>query len=175
MATKSSKPADSLAARAKQASKVAGAEGGEKVYKYPEGWKAPKTLAAGADLLWQLQAQRTVAQKIADEIEAKEKAVKNWLIDNLPKSDANGISGKLCRVTIVKKEVPRAEDWSLVYSGIVAEYQKHAKKKDGLQDGAFSLLQRRLGEAAVKEVWEAGKAIQGVGKFTATTLSINKV
>jgi len=167
--------ADKLSMKAKQASKTAGAEGGEKAYKYPEGWKPPKTLAAGADLLWKLQAERAAAQKLVDAIEVQEKAVKNWLIDNLPKSDANGISGKLCRVTIIKKEVPRAEDWALVYAGIVAEYQKHAKKKDGLQDGAFSLLQRRLGDATIKEVWESGTAIPGISKFTATTLSINKV
>lgn len=169
------KTADPLKGRAEQAKKAAGTGSDEKSYKYPEGWKEPKSLAAGADLLWQLQQKRSDAQKVADAIEAQEKAVKNWLIDNLPKSDASGVAGKLCRVTAVRKEVPRVEDWSKVYAGIVSDYQRHAKKKDGQQDGAFSLLQRRLGEGAVKEMWEAGLAIDGVGKFTAVTLSVNKV
>ena len=169
------KAADPLKDRASKAVKAAGSGNEEKAYKYPDGWKEPKSLAAGADLLWQLQQKRAEAQRTADAIEAQEKAVKNWLIESLPKSDASGVAGKFCRVTAVRKDVPRVEDWSKVYAGIVAEYQRHARKKDGQQDGAFALLQRRLGDATVKEMWEAGHAIDGVGKFTAVTLSVNKI
>jgi len=175
MATKpKTKPADLLKERAEQAKKVAGPEGPDRSHKYSPKWKPPKTAAAGADLLWQVQQRKSDAQKAVDAIEAEEKDLKAWLVETLPASGASGIAGKLCRVTLVRKEVPRVEDWPKVYAGIVAEYQRHAKKKDGLQDGAFSLLQRRLTEGAVKEAWEAGQAIDGVGKFPVTTLSVGK-
>lgn len=165
--------ADKLAAKAAQATKTAGP--GERVTKYPEGWKAPKTLGLAADALFDTRQKRLALAKEVERLQELETAYKNHLIDNLPKSDANGVAGKVCRVSVVKKDVPRAEDWSKIYANIVADYQKHAKKKDGMQDGAFALLQRRLGEGAVKEAWDAGKVVDGVGKFTVVDLSVNKI
>lgn len=172
MATKKAETA--LAAKAATAKKVAGEEGKDNSHKYSPKWKAPKNTATAADLLWQAQERKKVAQAAVDLIAAEESDLKAWLIKSLPKSDANGVTGKLCRVTVVKKEVPRVESWPKVYASVVAQYQSHMRKKDGQQDGAFALLQRRLGEGAVKEAWEAGLSIDGVGKFTAVTLSINK-
>lgn len=171
----SSKDAGKLAAKTATASASAGTPSEDKAYKYPDKWKEPKSTALATDELWSTQLKRKEAQAIADALEETEKALKNWLIESLPKSNASGVSGKFCRVTVVKKEVPRVEDWPKFYAGIVAEYQKHSKKKDGQQDGAFALLQRSVGKSAVQEAWDAGKAIDGVGKFTAVTLSINKV
>lgn len=172
---KNALPTDSLKERAAQSQKVAGKEGKDNTHKYSPKWKAPKNLAAGADLLWKAQQSRAEAQKAVDKIADEESDLKAWLIENLPKSDANGISGKLCRVTVVKKEVPRVENWPKFYENIVARYTAHKKRKDGQEDGAFALLQRRVGEAAVKEAWENGEGVMGVGKFTTTSLSINKV
>jgi hypothetical protein len=162
-----------LKAKAAQAGKTGGEE--EKPYKYPEGWKKPKTLGFAADALWNTRNARLAMQKQVDELEAMENALKHHLIENLPKSDAGGVSGHLARVTVTTKDVPRVEDWGKVYAAIVASYTKHAKKKDGQQDGAFAMLQRRLGEAMVKEKWEAGQIVEGVGKFTVVGVSINKV
>jgi len=172
MATK--KVDGALAAKAASAKKVAGEEGKDNSHKYSPKWKVPKNVATAADLLWQAQERKKVAQAAVDTIAAEESDLKAWLIETLPKSNAAGVTGKLCRVTVVKKEVPRAESWPKVYASIVSQYQSHMRKKDGQQDGAFALLQRRLGEGAVKEAWEAGLSIDGVGKFTAVTLSINK-
>lgn len=167
------KTSDKLAEKAAQAAKTTG--GGESSYKPPEGWKAPKTLGLAADKLYETRQKRLALAKEVEALQAEETALKNHLIDNLPKSDSNGIAGKVCRVSVVKKDVARAEDWSKIYANIVSDYQKHAKKKDGMQDGAFALLQRRLGEGAVKEAWEAGKVVEGVGKFTVVDVSINKI
>lgn len=168
-------PADKLADRAAKVAKTASKVSTKKEYEYPEGFKKPKSLALGTDTLWELQVKRKAVQKIADALEVQENAIKHYLIENLPKSDASGVAGKFCRVTVGSKEVPHADDWSKVYAGIVADYLAHVKKKDGQQDGAFSLLQRRLGEAAIQEIWKAGESVEGVGVFNAVTLSINKI
>jgi hypothetical protein len=125
-------------------------------------YKWPKGLGACADRLYQLKQKRLDAQKVVDAFAAEESALKNHIIDNLPKSDASGIAGKLARVTVVTKEVPQVTDWDQLY--------KYVKKT-----GDFSLLQRRVGDAAIKERWENGKEVPGVGHFNAVTISMNKV
>jgi hypothetical protein len=164
-----------LKAKLDSATKVAGSDAPDRSHKFLPSFKKPKSMALAADLLWTKQEERKKAQAIADALEAEEKDLKAWIIDELPKSQASGIAGKLCRVTAVRKEVPQVSDWPKFYAGLVAEYQAHLRRKDGQQDGAFSLLQRRLGDTAVKERWENGHGVEGVGKFTVTSLSINKV
>jgi hypothetical protein len=122
----------------------------------------PKTLGACADRLYELRQQRLEWQKKVDALEAEEKALKEHIIRNLPKSEATGVAGKLARVTVVTKEVPQVKDWDAFY--------KFVKKT-----GSFDLMQRRLTEAAVKERWEAGEEIPGVERFQVVTVSINKV
>lgn len=125
-------------------------------------YKFPPKLGACADRLYQLREKRLLMQKETDAVEAEEKALKEHLIQTLPKSEAGGIAGKLARVSVVTKAVPRVEDWDKLYAYI--------KKK-----GEFELLQRRVADTAVQERWEAGKAVPGVASFDVVTLSMNKV
>lgn len=125
-------------------------------------YKFPKTMGECADKLFELRDLRMREQKKVDEIEAEEKALKNFIIDNLPKSNAAGITGKLARVTIVKKIIPQVSDWPKFYA--------YVKKTN-----QFELLQRRVSDAAVKERWDIGKEVPGVTHFNAVTVSINKV
>lgn len=125
-------------------------------------YKFPKTMGACADLVYQLREKRLAGQKLVDEVEAEEKALKEHIINNLPKSQTTGVAGKLARVTVVTKKVPQVNDWDAFWKGF-------DKKKD------IDLLPRSLSKAAVEARWEAGKKIPGVEAFTAVTLSINKV
>lgn len=125
-------------------------------------YKFPKALGACADLLYQLRQKRLEMQKEVDKIAAEEAALKEYIINTLPKSEASGVAGKLARVTVVTKEVPQVEDWEAFY--------KYVKKT-----GQFDLLQRRVVDAAIKERWEHGEEIPGVKHFQAVTVSINKV
>lgn len=125
-------------------------------------YKFPKTLGACADKLFEIREERRAAQRVVDEMEEEEKALKAHLINTLPKSEAGGVAGKLARVTIVTKPVPQVKDWDAFY--------KYVKKND-----AFDLLQRRLVDTAVAERWEAGKKVPGVESFNVVTVSINKV
>ena len=68
--------------------------------------KFPKTLGACADRVYELRAKRLAAQKDVDAIEAEEKALKEHIINTLPKSETTGVAGKVARVTVVTKQVP---------------------------------------------------------------------
>jgi hypothetical protein len=125
-------------------------------------YKFPKALGACADKLYELRAKRLAEQKKVDEIAAEETALKNHIIENLPKSEASGVAGKLARVTVVTKQIPQVQDWDAFY--------KYVKKT-----GSFDLMQKRLTDAAIKERWEAGKEIPGVGHFNAVSVSINRI
>ncbi len=142
----------------------------------PPAWfKMPSTLGACADALYKYRAERLELARKEKEFEGAERALRDHLIELLPKSDAGGISGKVARVTVKTKPVPRVEDWDKFYAGIVAEYQRHARRKDGLESGAFALLNRALTKGAVEEHWKKGEELPGVGSFNATTLSVEKL
>lgn len=132
-----------------------------------KGQKIPKSLAECADLLFTTKALRLAKEKEAENLKSMETALKEHLIQNLPKSQASGIAGKLARVTIGTKTVPIAKDWDKLNAYILKEGKKNP--------GVFSLYQRRLGEATIKEMWEAGKAVPGVEAFDLPTVSINKL
>lgn len=125
-------------------------------------YKFPKTLGACADKLYELRQLRLAEQKKVDIIEAEEKALKEHIINTLPKSEASGVAGKLARVTVVGKVIPQVKDWDAFY--------KYVKRT-----GQFDLMQRRLATPAVEARWEDGKEIPGVEHFNTVTVSINKV
>lgn len=125
-------------------------------------FQVPKTLGACADALYTIRQERLKAQKVVDELETNEKAIKAHVIDTLPKSNASGIAGKLARVTVTTKTIAQVQDWPSFYAYV-------AKNK------AFEMLQKRLGDAAIQERWDAGKKVPGVEPFTIVGVSVNKV
>ena len=50
--------------------------------------------AALVDALGLIREERLAADKVATELKGRESALETWLVDNLPKSDATGISGR---------------------------------------------------------------------------------
>jgi hypothetical protein len=126
-------------------------------------YKFPKAIGACADKLYTLRETRLKAQKVADVIEAEEKALKKHIIENLPKSQASGVAGKLARVTVINKDVPQVSDQEAL-----RKYLNRTKR--------FDLINNlRPSAAAVTAMWDDGKKIPGVVKFVVTTVSMNKV
>lgn len=124
--------------------------------------KFPKSLAVCADKYYALREKRLAMQKEVDTVKAEETAYQEHLINSIPKSDATGVAGKVCRVSVKTDQVPRVEDWDLFY--------KHIKKT-----GEFDLLGRTPTKSAIEARWENGKKIPGVGTFTVVKLSVNKL
>jgi hypothetical protein len=123
--------------------------------------KMPKSLAECADLLYTKKQLRLEAARGLKVLEAEERWLTEHIINTLPKSQAEGVVGKLCRVTREEKTKPIVTDWAAFYA--------HIKKT-----GQFELLQRRLGEGAVQERWDAKKTVPGVDPFTVLSLSVTK-
>ncbi len=120
--------------------------------------KIPKSLAQVADLYFTTMNARLAKQREADALEAQEKLLKNHLIDNLPKSQADGIKGKLVQVSIEVKQRVDVKDWDAFYA--------HIKKK-----GEFELLNRAPNMKAIKERWEKNVKIPGLEPVDYKTLS----
>lgn len=126
----------------------------------------PTSLDVGtaADQLYKLRQKRLEIEKKVNELKDREKALKEYLLENLPEHGAEGVVGKLCKVNITTREIPIAEDWDLV-----AAYIKRNWARVGL-----SLIQRRLNAGAVKEILASGKTIPGVGIMEQKDLSVTK-
>ena len=120
----------------------------------------PKTLGGCADELWRLRQERLELQKQVDLIASRESALREHIIQTLPKSDATGVAGALCRVAVVTKVVPQVNDWPALYAYI---------KKNS----AFELLHRRVTDTAIRERWEDGKVVPGVTAIQVPTVSLN--
>ena len=99
--------------------------------------------------------------------EAIESALKERIIQELPKSEATGIAGKLARVYVENKTVVKITDFAAYVADVAARMKK--------DPGAIALLQKRVGETAVKEVWEAGKKLKGVEGMDVPVVRMNKV
>lgn len=125
-------------------------------------FKFPKTPGLWPDLLYELKQKRLAIQKQADAIEEEEKALKEHIINTLPKSEASGVSGKNYKVAVIQKMVPQVDSWDDFYKHIL-------KTKD------FGYLNRALNKGHVEEVWDAGKQVPGVKAFQAVTVSLTKI
>ena len=128
----------------------------------PTKFKVPKALGAAADLLFELRAKKAAAKRVVEEIEEQEGQVREYLINTLPKSESTGAVGKLAKAIIRTSPKPQVEDWDKFYAYI-------AKTK------RWDLLQRRVGEKAVMDTWEAKKQIPGVKAITVVNVSVTKV
>jgi hypothetical protein len=160
--TPAAKPATKAAPAKKTATKPA-----EKPAKAATAIKLPKTLAQCADKLYEVRQQRLALSKQVEAMEREEAALREHLIANLPKSQASGIAGKIARASVETKTVVQVEDWDKLYGYMVKQYGKNK--------GIFSLLQRRVGDATVKEMWAAGKEVPGCKPFDVPVVSLNKL
>lgn len=124
--------------------------------------KMPKTLAGCADALYQTKKDRLAAQKEIEPLAQFEKDLKEYLINNLPKSEARGVSGQQANAKIVTKDIPRVEDEKA--------FMAFAKKK-----GNEDLVKIVPNMEAIQERWEAKKTVPGVKAFTVVTVSSTKL
>jgi len=128
----------------------------------PKPYRVPKTLGACADALYLTRQERLLDQRDIAALAARETALKEHIIATLPKSDSSGVAGKVARVQVVVDRVPRVDDWDALL--------EHVRKKR-----MFHLLQRRLNDAAVEEIWAEGGTVPGVSVFGVVKVSVNKL
>lgn len=131
--------------------------------KYPDGdGETFTSINALADSFGEYNQQRLAQEKIAKSLQEREGALRNYLIENVSKGDAGGAIGKLWQCVVKTKTVVQVTDWEAYW-----KYVFKTKRTD--------LLQRRVGDAAVKEMWAANKEVPGCTKFEAPSISLTKV
>lgn len=129
---------------------------------YKTGSPIPKSVGLSADLYAEVRELRLAMQKHTDAMQEREKEIREYIINNLSKSDDTGAAGKKYRAQIVRKISPSVTDWTKVWDFVK-------------RTGRFDLLQKRVSDTAVKDMWENGQEVPGVEKFHAVEVSITKI
>lgn len=122
----------------------------------------PKSIGRCADLYHDVRELRLMMEKEVEAIKARETEVQEHIIANLSKSDDTGAAGLRYRAQVKTEAKPQIADWKEL-TGYILEHDR------------FDLLQKRLGEKAVADLWDAGETIPGVAKVHVPKLSITKI
>lgn len=123
--------------------------------------KVPRELGAAIDLLYDITQARKDFETIAAKYEAAEKELKKILIDAVAKQKLDGASGKIAKIKATPSSKPIFENFDEFFKFLL-------KTKNP------ALIQRRLSESAVEEMWQAGKKVPGVTKWNYIKLSLTK-
>lgn len=121
-------------------------------------------LAKMADEYWRALQERLAADKEAAKLKGYESRLQATLLQQMRMQGMTSIGGKLVRLSLNNEPdyVPVVEDWEKFYAHILSS-------KD------FSLLEKRVGKAAVKERWDSDVQVPGVGKLPVYKLSKSQV
>lgn len=122
----------------------------------------PEPLGPRGDLYHDVRELRLAMEKEVADVAAFEKELEEGIIRDLGLSNNTGAAGLRFRVQIVPKREPTVEDWPALHAHIKAS-------------GEFDLLQKRVSSTAVKERWEAGVELPGVGAINVKKLSVTKI
>lgn len=106
--------------------------------------------------------RRLAEQKLVDKIKESEDSLKVKILELLREQEAPVIGGTTHQCTRKVSNEPFAEDWELIHAHII-------------DTGDWDLMQKRLGEAAVKLRWDEGEEVPGVGSFPVEKLGLTKL
>lgn len=135
----------------------------------------PESIGRCADLYKDVQSLRLAMAKEVEAVESFEKRLKAHVIDNLSKSDDTGAAGLRYRAQVVEKIVPRiavdedADTGQSTAAGWQAFWAYVAKT------GRFDLVQKRLADKAIKDMWDANEEVPGVERYRSLDVSITKI
>lgn len=121
-----------------------------------------KKLPDRIDAYAQAREERLALQREVNNLQERENMLKNGIIQILQENELSTAGSANYSVKLAVDDKPVAGNWQEIYDYI--------KEND-----AFDLLQRRLGEAAVKSRWEDGITIPGVTTFPVEKLTLSKV
>ena len=106
------------------------------------------------------RAERLMLDKQVEQMKEHEELLKKAIIAKYQEQGISILGSNLGAVKLTEAEEPVAQDWPVVWDYI-------------RENNAFELLHKRLTNTAVKERWEAGEEIPGVGKQKVYRLSVS--
>lgn len=120
------------------------------------------TLGAAIDKMWQLREDKRAASKVVDSIDTQIKELETVMFGLLDAQETTKSEGKKASVSIGETVVGNVEDWEALWPYI-------AKNK------FFHLVQKRVSDPGLRELWALGKKTPGVVPFTKRTLNLRSL
>lgn len=124
--------------------------------------KAPLTIGQATDEMWALREKKRALEATVKEVEGQMKALEETVFGLMDAQDTRKAEGKNASASINESTVGTVDDWDAVWTYI-------AKNK------YFHLVQKRLSDPALRELWEMGKVVPGVQPFKKRTLSVRSL
>lgn len=117
------------------------------------------TLGASIDKLWQLREDKRGHDAESKKVDVQIKELEALMFGLLDAQDTSKADGKRASVSISETVVGNVEDWEALWPYI-------AKNK------FFHLVQKRVSDPGLRELWALGKKTPGVTPFTKRTLNL---
>ena len=108
-----------------------------------------------------IRAQRLALDHEAADLKETEDNLYKVIVSKMRDEGMSAMGGKNGMVKLKESEEPVATDWPELYMYIQ-------------RTGSFEFLHKRLSTLAIKEHWDAGEDIPGVGSTTVYKLSVSK-
>jgi hypothetical protein len=124
--------------------------------------KAGRTIGVISDDIYKIKLEEEKLRKQMEGLESKRKVLEAELYTAAEKQGLEKGGGKTSSFTIADHTVPSVEDWDTYWDFI-------AKTR------FFHLVQRRPAVKACQEMWEMGKVIPGVTKFSSKKVTVKGV
>ncbi len=123
---------------------------------------AKPTLGAATDTLWALREKKRAIDAQLKPVEEEIKAMEQVIFELLDAQDTRKAEGKHAAVSINESVVCNVDDWEALWPYI-------AKNK------FFHLIQKRVSDPGMRELWALGKTVPGAQPFTKRTLSLKSL
>lgn len=121
-----------------------------------------RTLAVISDEIQEIQIDVKDLNKEIEALEKKKAFLEKELEEEAEKQGLKSGSGAASSFKIEAETVPQGSNWDETYEFI------HENKY-------YHLLQKRFAVTAIRELWELGKDIPGVNKFTKNKVTVKGV
>lgn len=122
----------------------------------------PPSLGATTDKMWQLREDKRALDAKLKVVEGQIKELETTLFDLLDAQDTRKAEGKKASVSIGEAVVANVENWDALWPYIV-------------KNKFFHLIQKRVSDPGMRELWALKKVVPGVQPFTKRTLSVRSL
>jgi hypothetical protein len=123
---------------------------------------AKPTLGTAIDSMWALREKKRALDAQIKTIEGEIKELESTMFELLDAQDTRKAEGKKASVAIGETVVANVEDWDALWPYIV-------------KNKFFHLIQKRVSDPGMRELWALKKVVPGVQPFTKRTLSVRSL
>lgn len=123
----------------------------------------PASLGECVDLYHEVRQLRLDMQKEVDAVAERERDLKAHILSSLSSQQGvTGVAGARYRAQVVEKRVPAVRDWKALHAWV-------------RENNRFDVLQKRVLNSAILDLWEADQEVPGCEAALSVDLSVTKV